>query len=213
MSHRTRHCAVCASSTQVTDRAYRAPHRATLLTAVAVALPAHDLPIARGSGGSECAHALPHHPLPAPQAPRRRTSDRRSHGRAARWRPPLAPTAACPSRTPTAATSSRSPRPLRLTAALCPLPCPLLQCYGCVAARERLRLRSLAKFGVLPPLYLEPAACTRHSQRGIAKVRGIQGTRAGNRGCTARPTVDSETRPARWPQCRPSRSRRSRCRW
>ena len=38
--------------------------------------------------------------------------------------------AACPSRTPTAATSSRSPRPLRLTAALCPLPCPLLQCYA-----------------------------------------------------------------------------------
>ena len=72
-----------------------------------------------------------------------------------------------------------------------------------VAARKRLRLRSLANFGLLPPLQLEPAACTRHSQRGIAKVRGIQGTRAGNRGCTA----DGRFRePSRRPATMPTES-------
>ena len=50
-SHRTRYCAVCASQAQAIDRANRAAHRATLGTAVAAALPAHVLPIARGSGG------------------------------------------------------------------------------------------------------------------------------------------------------------------
>ena len=79
MSHRSRHCAVCASSTQqVIDHACRAAHRATLGTAVAAALPAHVLPNASCSGVSERAHALPHHPPPAPQAPRRRSPETQS---------------------------------------------------------------------------------------------------------------------------------------
>ena len=55
------YCAVCASSIQATDRAYRGAHRATLGTAVAAALHAHVLPDARGSGGSGLAPALSRH--------------------------------------------------------------------------------------------------------------------------------------------------------
>ena len=55
------YCAVCASSIQATDRAYRGAHRATLGTVVAAALHAHVLPNARGSGGSGLAPALSRH--------------------------------------------------------------------------------------------------------------------------------------------------------
>ena len=91
MSHRTRYCAVCASSTQVTDRAKRAAHRTAFGTSIAAALPAHVLPIARGSSASERTHALPRHPPPAPQAPRKLTPETRSARTRARWRPPLRP--------------------------------------------------------------------------------------------------------------------------
>ena len=124
MSCRTRYCAVCASSTQVTDRAYRAAHRATLGTAIAAALPAHVLPNARCSSGSERAHALQRHPPPAPQAPRRH-SIRTTNG------PPRGSPASPADRATLPIRPARSlPRALATERACCALlprpdPCPL----------------------------------------------------------------------------------------
>ena len=84
-------CAVCATSIQGNDRAKRAACRTISGTAVAAALLTLTLPNARASSGSERAHALPHHPPPAPQAPSRRTPETQSARTCARWRPPLQP--------------------------------------------------------------------------------------------------------------------------
>jgi len=70
-----------------------------------------------------------------------------------------------------------------------PDPCPLpsLDAAHCLSRWARMAAQLLPRGNsLLPlPLPLTPAACTRHSQRGMARVRGMQGTRAGYRGRAA----------------------------
>ena len=61
----------------------------------------------------------------------------------------------------------------------------LMRMQHCACPTDGCKPRPLAKSLLQLPLLLKPAACTQHSQRGIAKVRGIQGTRAGDRGRAA----------------------------
>ena len=175
MSHRTRHCAVCASSTQVTDRAYRAAHRATLSTAVATALPAHVLPNTGGSGGSERAHALPRHPPPAPQAPSRRTSDMQSARTCARWRQPLRP----PRCLSVPHTQCREPRPLTTPAA------PRCRAPGAILARSRagsaapvpLLAATAATIKVAAAATAATTTCCMHTAQPAQGCQGARGTR------------------------------------
>jgi hypothetical protein len=143
MSYRTAYCAVCASSITSSGSRNRASHSATLGTAIAAALPAHALPIARGSGGSECAHALPRHSPLAPQAPSRPSI--RSRNVPPRSSPASADrTASLP---PAPYAHRREPRPLTTpaTPVCCALTPALPPCFsvmiGCTAPGARMRAR------------------------------------------------------------------------
>ena len=207
MSYRTAYCAVCASSITSSGSRNRASHSATLGTAIAAALPAHALPIARGSGGSECAHALPRHSPLAPQAPSRPSIRSRN----------VPPRSSPASADRTASLPTRPVRPPpRAPAAhhacdACllrpdPCPAPLLQCYDWLASCERRDRCSLAKSPMPPPPPLRHGVCSWHRQCGIARV--CAGYKARARATEdARPDVASEMRPASQPpwQCVPQR--------
>jgi hypothetical protein len=102
--------------------------------------------------------------------------------------------AAHPSRTPTAASPGRSPRLLRLAAAPSPLPTALAAHCRQRLSRLRAQLLQRAKFSLPPLLCLQPGLHTAQPARGICRVRGIQGTRAGDRGCTADGRIGEPTR-------------------
>ena len=89
---------------------------------------------------------------------------------------------------------------LRLAAAPWPLPTALAGDCPQRLARMRAQLAYQTKPPTPPPLPLTPGSCEAHSQRGLARVRGIQGTRAGERKSTADDRIrDAERRPAAMP--------------
>ena len=135
---------------------------------------------ARGSGRTERCHATsmlrsrPHEPCCV-----RAQSDRQNDGREARRR--RLPHA--PRRSAVPRDHSREPRLLiapaaRRCRALPPAHCP----RGTTLVARNLHQ---ANSPTPRPLPLAPGSCKTHSQRGFARLYGIQGTRAGDRGCTA----------------------------